>query len=91
MIGLIIPDIENAFFSSLAKAIEMYGREQGYIVLLMNNHDSHRTNLEVIELLLQRNIDGLMLVLRMNPIKNHIIQNHKVFIESNDSIYPHRS
>ncbi|QVK18397.1 LacI family DNA-binding transcriptional regulator [Mycoplasmatota bacterium] len=62
-IGLIIPDIENAFFSSLYKSIEDYARSLGYMVLLMNNNDSHQTNLEVIDLLLNRHIDGLLLVI----------------------------
>lgn len=62
-IGLVLPDIENAFFSSLAKVIEQFGREQGYLVLLVNNNDSHKLNIEVMDLLLQRNIDGLMVVL----------------------------
>ncbi len=62
-IGLIIPDIENAFFSSLFKSIEDYARSLGYMVLLMNNNDSHQTNIEVIDLLLSRHIDGLLLVI----------------------------
>lgn len=62
-IGLILPDIENAFFSSFAKAVERFGRQHGYLILLINNHDSHSINLEVINILLNRSVDGLMLIL----------------------------
>jgi LacI family transcriptional regulator len=61
-IGLVIPDIENAFFSSLSKSVEDYARSLGFMVMLMNNDDSHQMNMEVIQLLLDRNIDGLLIV-----------------------------
>ncbi|MDF2700371.1 MAG: LacI family transcriptional regulator [Haloplasmataceae bacterium] len=61
-IGLIIPDIENAFFSSLSKAVEDYSRTLGYMVLLMNSNDLHEMSIELINLLFNRGIDGLLVV-----------------------------
>lgn len=60
-IGLIIPDIENAFFSSLAKAVEDAARKEGYLVLLMNSGDAHDQHMKVMDLLFSRQIDGLLM------------------------------
>lgn len=61
-IGLIIPDIENAFFSAMSKAVGEYARQKGYLVILLNSNDEHAQTLDSIKLLYQRNIDGIMIV-----------------------------
>lgn len=63
IIGLIIPDIENAFFSGLAKAVEDEAQKQGYFVFLMNTNDDHQKHLKVMELLLSRQVDGLLMTI----------------------------
>lgn len=62
-IGLIIPDIENMFFSALAKHIETAFLSQGYNIFLMNTNDILARDLESIELLNNRNVDGIIISL----------------------------
>mgnify|MGYP003595630607 FL=1 len=40
MVGLVVPDIENMFFSSLFKALEDVAIRDGYSVIVANSDDS---------------------------------------------------
>lgn len=62
-IGLVIPDINNPFFSNLAKTMENRLRELGYLLVLVNSNDVFQSEKELIHLLLNRGVDGLILVL----------------------------
>lgn len=63
VIGLIIPDIENPFFSSLCKNIEKYARNHAYSTILVNSNDDCEQDVELIKLLISRGVDGLLIVL----------------------------
>lgn len=61
IIGVIIPDIENPFFSELAKAVEEAAYRNGYRILLCNsdnNPDKEATN---IQMLTQMKADGIIM------------------------------
>ncbi|WP_124067727.1 LacI family DNA-binding transcriptional regulator [Clostridium sp. E02] len=62
-LGLIIPDIENLFFSKLAKTLEMEVRKKGYALVIVNSNDSYEEDGLLIDLLISRGIDGLFLVI----------------------------
>lgn len=62
-LGLIIPDIENLFFSKLAKTLEMEVRKKGYALVIVNSNDSYKEDGLLIDLLISRGIDGLFLVI----------------------------
>lgn len=62
-LGLIIPDIENFFFSKLAKVLEMEARKKGYTLIIVNSNDSFRDDLLLMDLLVSRGVDGLFLVM----------------------------
>ncbi len=61
--GLIIPDIENLFFSKLTKAMENYCRQHGYALIIVNSNDEYTQDLALIDLLLARGIDGLFITI----------------------------
>lgn len=61
--GLIIPDIENIFFSKLTKSIETYCRDQGYALIIANSNDDYKEDMHLIDLLLGRGIDGLFITI----------------------------
>jgi LacI family transcriptional regulator len=61
-LGLLIPDIENPFFSSLAKRLEEMSRAQGYALLIVNSDDRSKADVELLEMLVAREVDGLLLV-----------------------------
>lgn len=59
-LGLIVPDIRNNFFSSLAKGIEDECRNNGWTVFLCNSNDMHDRDLEYIKILAGKGVDGLL-------------------------------
>lgn len=61
-LGVLIPDIENIFFSSLVKSLEMHCQEQGYMLLIVNSDDRYEREQELLSTLTARQIDGLFLV-----------------------------
>lgn len=65
-IGLIIPDLENPFFSSLAKRIEIEFRNYGYTVIMVNTNEDYRNDAELIRFLYGRNVDGMLIALSAN-------------------------
>lgn len=61
-IGLVIADISNPFFADLCKEVEEIARARGYSVILCASAEDAAAEQEYVELLLQRRIDGLLLV-----------------------------
>lgn len=60
-IGLIIPDISNPFFASLARRVEHSAREKGYSVLMADSQERTDVEAESIQLMLGRRVDGLVI------------------------------
>lgn len=62
-IGLVVPNIESRFFSSLARRLELGCRGRGYALIITNSDDSPTNDSELVRLLLNRGVDGLVLVM----------------------------
>ena len=62
IIGVIVPDNENPFFSELAKAIEKEAYEQEYRILLCNSDDQKEKELANLQMLAQLQADGVILM-----------------------------
>lgn len=60
VVGLIIPDIENIFFSSLSKKIEEYCRKKGYAIMIVNSDENPKEDIELLHLLVSRGVDGIL-------------------------------
>ncbi len=60
--GLVIPNIESRFFSSLAHRLEVRCRRAGYAVFITNSDDAATNDAELASQLITRGIDGLFLV-----------------------------
>ena len=61
VIGLIVPDVSNPFFSEIALEIEMTARAKGYHILVCNTTRSTEWEYEAAEQLLRQQIDGLII------------------------------
>lgn len=68
-IGLLIPDINNPFFSGLASAIENELRRHHYNVILVNSDDQLEEDIKAIQLLINRGVDGLLLTLASETLQ----------------------
>ena len=62
-IGLVIPDINNPFFAQLAKVLGRPVAKNWLPLILVNSDDHFAAEKELIQLLIDRNVDGLLLAL----------------------------
>lgn len=59
-IGLVISDIRNKYFIDVIHAIDEEARQHNYKVILGNSDDSEKRELEIIEALYERRVDGII-------------------------------
>ena len=59
-IGLVVPDISNPFFSAIAQGADQVASEQGYGILLCNTGEDASREIEVLNLLHERTVDGVI-------------------------------
>lgn len=62
-IGIVIPDIENPFFSKLCKRFEEEFRRLNYLSIIVNTNDDYRIEKNLIQMLINRGVDGLIIAL----------------------------
>ena len=62
MIGVIVPNISSQFFAFLTKNIEKLSREVGYHVVICNSDYKSEIDIEHVEDLIARNIDGIIMI-----------------------------
>ena len=62
-IGLILPDISNVFFSNLAKGVEDACRTAGWNLFLCNTNDSHKSDMQYIQVMADKGVDGILYVM----------------------------
>jgi LacI family transcriptional regulator len=76
MIGLIIPDISNPFFATLACAVEEVAFKAGYGVLLCNTQNDRDREFSYLKLLSGRQLDGILFLTSQadNPELAEILQ-----------------
>jgi LacI family transcriptional regulator len=60
-IGLLIPDIANPFFASLAKAVEQQARAAGYAMLIADSRESCEVEAACAQVLYHRRVDGIII------------------------------
>ncbi len=60
-IGMIIPNITNSYFAELAGAIENEASQFGYHIMLCNTRRNVQKEIEYLEILQKRQVDGLLI------------------------------
>ncbi|SDZ20689.1 LacI family DNA-binding transcriptional regulator [Tindallia californiensis] len=61
-IGLLIPGLTNPLYPEIAEGVEKVAREKGYSVFLCNTEGSLEKETEHVSLLMEKRVDGLILV-----------------------------
>jgi LacI family transcriptional regulator len=61
-LALIITDITNPFFTTLARGVEDTASAAGYTVIFCNTDESEKKEARYLQVLLQRQVDGFLLV-----------------------------
>ena len=60
-IAVVVADIQNNFFGAIVAAIEQKAREKGYAVLICNSNEKRELELECLEMLASKQVDGILL------------------------------
>ncbi len=61
-VGLMVTDITNPFFTTLARGVEDAANEAGYTVIFCNTDESAAKEEKYLNVLLQKQVDGLLFV-----------------------------
>ena len=72
IIGVIVPNIENAFFGELARAIEEEAYQNNYRILLCNSLNDTKKELLNIQTLNQLNADGIIIMTNSEDLASQI-------------------
>ncbi len=68
MIGVILPELSEAFFSSAISGIEDAARKNNYSVLLGQSHNKEQTEKELVSMMKKYRVDGLIISIAKNTI-----------------------
>ncbi|MBK9336292.1 MAG: LacI family DNA-binding transcriptional regulator [Lewinellaceae bacterium] len=67
-IGVIVPEIANNYFSQTINGIEAAAYERGYHVVICQSQESYEREVDKVEHLAARRVDGLLLSLSSNTV-----------------------
>jgi LacI family transcriptional regulator len=73
-IGLIIPDIGNAYFANMARAIDEGCQDGGWSVILCNTGDRHYRDMEYIKLLADKGADGIIFIMAQDTTRQMALE-----------------
>jgi LacI family transcriptional regulator len=62
MLALVVTDITNPFFTLIARGVEDTANDAGFCVIFCNTDESEVKEQEYVNLLLQKQVDGILLV-----------------------------
>ncbi len=63
MIGVIVPDINTHFYSSIISGIEKVAKEHGYFIVITSSNESMKKEIESVENLLKSRVEGFIVCL----------------------------
>lgn len=69
MLGLIISDLSNPYYSTLTQSIEQTARSQGYLLISASSEEQGETFDRVVDRLMEQRVDGLIVVPPKNPAR----------------------
>jgi LacI family transcriptional regulator len=73
IIGMVLPDNTNPYFAEMAWSIELASRNQGYSVILCNSDGDIKKEKFYINLLIEKQVDGVILVSAGESTENFLL------------------
>jgi LacI family transcriptional regulator len=79
-LALVLTDITNPFWTTVARGVEDVAQTNGYSIILCNTDESEAKQEQYLQMLLRRRIDGILLVptCSTDPKPVHIIQQQSI-------------
>src|ERR1700712_5290846 len=65
-LGVILPELSEAFFSSAINGIEAVAEKNAYTVLIGQSHDSEEREKKIVETMKKHRVDGLLVSISKN-------------------------
>ena len=62
LLGLVIPDVGNPFYSEVAAAVEHTAREKGYLLTVANSDSRPENEQDILRSFCERGVDGLLVI-----------------------------
>jgi len=88
-LALILTDITNPYFTTLARGVEDTANQAGYTVIFCNTDESEEKEQHYLDVLLQKQVDGFLLVpAQSNPGSILSIQKHGTQVVALDRRIP---
>jgi LacI family transcriptional regulator len=79
LLALIVTDITNPFFTTIARGVEDIANENGFNVILCNTDENEDKQVDYLTVLLQKRVDGFLFVpARSTPESVQLIQRQNV-------------
>jgi LacI family transcriptional regulator len=90
-VGVLIPDLSNPLFPPIVRGIERVLDKEGYIVVLADSENSERTEHALVENLVARQVDGLILATahRKDPVVEECIEHNIPLVLVNRTVDKH--
>lgn len=85
-IALVVPDINNPFFSEMARAVEDTARLHGYTVNLCNSDYEETKESAYFDILKQRYVDGIIIASNTLVYNQHLLKNTGIPLVTIDQI-----
>lgn len=86
IIGFVLPDIRNQFFSYTAKVLEDECHKYNWNLLICNSDNNHKQELKHLKMLCDYMVDGIFLSIAANSNKKEVKESIK-FLEDNKIPY----
>ena len=74
-IGLLVPEIAHHFFSNIIHGAVETAEIHGYVIIILESNESYEVEKKQLELLLDRNVDGILMSLADNTVNYKHIGN----------------
>ena len=79
MLALVVSDISNPFFTTIARGVEDAASARGFAVMFCNTDESDEEESRYLRLLVERQVDGVLLVPAENAAASlRLLQTHKI-------------
>ena len=75
-IGILVPDISNAFFASIVQHLEKMLFDEGYSTIICNTTRSKEKELAYLKILESKMIDGLFVISGAKEFDNEVLNKH---------------
>jgi LacI family transcriptional regulator, galactose operon repressor len=79
MLALVVSDISNPFFTTIARGVEDAASARGFAVMFCNTDESEQEEARYLRLLIERQVDGVLLVPASGPGASvRLLRQHKM-------------